>query len=178
MQMSLRRALLVILSLSTFREVFFSDKHTKCVKFYAGLTNLTRREKFLAECFVVVGSRNLSALIIDVRTHPLNAVLGLLLSERLERYRKKRKIIEKLIQGGAKNRPTIVNAKAPRDSTSYALPIEIYASRRNNITNGKNYLVEFSLRNIRTFASFSERLEGIDDFLAGTNIFRLTADHE
>lgn len=114
MQMSLRRALLVILSLSIFREVFFfSDKHTKCVKFYAGLTNLTRREKFLAECFVVVGSRNLSALVVDVRTHPLNAILGLLLGERLEGYRKKRKIVEKLIQGGAKNRTTIVNAKAP-----------------------------------------------------------------
>ena len=62
-----------------------SDKHTKCVNFYAGLTNLTRREKFLAERFVVVGSRNLSALVVDVRTHPLNTIIGLLLGERLER---------------------------------------------------------------------------------------------
>ena len=65
-----------------------SDKHTKCVKFYAGLTNLTRREKFLAERFVVVGSRNLSALVINVRTHPFDTVLGLLLGEGLKREKK------------------------------------------------------------------------------------------
>ena len=63
------------------------DKHTKCVNFYAGLTNLTRREKFLAERFVVVGSRNLSALVVDIRTHPFDTVLGLLLGERLKRER-------------------------------------------------------------------------------------------
>jgi len=66
-----------------------SDKHTKCVNFYVGPTNLTRREKFLAERFVVVGSRNLSALVVDVRTHPFDTVLGLLLGERLEQERER-----------------------------------------------------------------------------------------
>lgn len=55
---------------------------------YAGLTNLTRREEFFAERFVVVGSRNLSALVVDVRTHPIDTEIGLLLGERLERERK------------------------------------------------------------------------------------------
>lgn len=55
---------------------------------YAGLTNLTRREEFFAERFVVVGSRNLSALVVDVRTHPIDTVIGLLLGEGLERERK------------------------------------------------------------------------------------------
>ena len=55
---------------------------------YAGLTNLTRREEFFAERFVVVGPRNLSALVVDVRIHSIDTVIGLFLGEGLEQERK------------------------------------------------------------------------------------------
>lgn len=84
-----------------------SEKHTKFVNFYAGLTNLSRREKFFAERFVVVGSRDLSALVVDVRTHPINTVLGLLLGEGLERERQKKRV-ERLIRGWVNNRAIFV----------------------------------------------------------------------
>ena len=48
-------------------------------------TNLARGEQFLAKGFIVVGSRNLSALVINIRVHPINTVVGLLLGEGLER---------------------------------------------------------------------------------------------
>ena len=60
------------------------------LQIYAGLTNLARREEFLAESLVVVSSRNFSALVVNVRIHTINTEVGLLLSEIL----KKRGIIQ------------------------------------------------------------------------------------
>lgn len=62
------------------------------LQIYAGLTNLARREEFLAESLVVVSSRNFSALVVNVRIHTINTEVGLLLSERLKKRGKEIKI--------------------------------------------------------------------------------------
>ena len=87
--------ILVNLSVTLYREVFhfFRKNIPQVLDIYAtGLTNLTRRKEFLAERLVVVGSRNLSAFVVDVRIHPINTEVGLLLGERLERETKKARV--------------------------------------------------------------------------------------
>ena len=81
----------VTLNREVFR--FFRNKeHTTIMQIYAGLTNLARREEFLAESLVVVSSRNFSALVVNVRIHTINTEVGLLLGERLKTRGKEIKI--------------------------------------------------------------------------------------
>ena len=75
---------LAILSVKLSREVSSLQKQNN-LKVLPCNTNLARGEQFLAEGFIVVGSRNLSALVINIRVHPINTVVGLLLGEGLER---------------------------------------------------------------------------------------------
>lgn len=64
--------------------MFNSPERRAKIFCYSGLIG---REQLLAEGFVVVGSRNLSALVVDERIHPINTEVGLFLSKRLEQER-------------------------------------------------------------------------------------------
>lgn len=80
----LHLTMLAILSAKLSREVSSLQKQNS-LKVLPRKTNLARGEQFLAEGFIVVGSRNLSALVIHIRVHPINTVVGLLLGEGLQR---------------------------------------------------------------------------------------------
>ena len=80
----LHLTMLAFLSVKLSREVSSLLKQNS-LKVLPCKTNLARGEQFLAKGFIVVGSRNLSALVINIRVHPINTVVGLLLGEGLER---------------------------------------------------------------------------------------------
>lgn len=80
----LHLTMLTFLSVKLSREVPSLLKQNS-LKVLPCKTNLARGEQFLAKGFIVVGSRNLSALVINIRVHPINTVVGLLLGEGLER---------------------------------------------------------------------------------------------
>ena len=92
----LHLTMLAILSVKLSREVSSLQKQNS-PKVLPCKTNLARGEQFLAEGFIVVGSRNLSALVINIRVHPINTVVGLLLGEGLEREE-----IQQLVYEGRK----------------------------------------------------------------------------
>lgn len=80
----LHLTMLAFLSVKLSREVPSLLKQNS-LKVLPCKTNLARGEQFLAKGFIVVGSRNLSALVINIWVHPINTVVGLLLGEGLER---------------------------------------------------------------------------------------------